>query len=204
MPKYPIIKDGTGMRKRGGSYNNNPRNCRSANRNNNNARNNNNGLRVVCGLPSTLLFESQLMGINWECPKESRPVPVVKSPKINQIGELSRVKPKRFPIYNIFDKRFSFCYNIDRNNSKFLLIIRKVNSMLQSVEGIYRKGKIELLETPSNLEESPVIITFLGDHSVKIAPQLMYFGMFTGGNQSTDEDFYLAEFRVNSDDKLDA
>ncbi len=42
---------GTPLRLRGGSWNNNGRNCRSANRNNNepDARNNNNGFRVVVG-----------------------------------------------------------------------------------------------------------------------------------------------------------
>ena len=42
---------------RGGSWINNPRNCRSAYRNNNNPRNdnNNNGFRVVSVAPSTLL-----------------------------------------------------------------------------------------------------------------------------------------------------
>ncbi|NJL40588.1 MAG: hypothetical protein HC840_03445 [Leptolyngbyaceae cyanobacterium RM2_2_4] len=41
---------------RGGSWNNNPRNCRSANRNRNlrDNRNNNIGFRVVCGVSSTL------------------------------------------------------------------------------------------------------------------------------------------------------
>ncbi|MFH7243554.1 MAG: SUMF1/EgtB/PvdO family nonheme iron enzyme [Spirulina sp.] len=40
--------------KRGGSWNNNPRNCRSACRNNNNPgdRNNNIGFRVVCEAPA--------------------------------------------------------------------------------------------------------------------------------------------------------
>jgi hypothetical protein len=33
--------------------------------------------------------------------------------------------------------------------------------MLKSVEGIYRNGKIEFLEPPSEAEGSPVIITFL-------------------------------------------
>ena len=33
--------------------------------------------------------------------------------------------------------------------------------MLRSVEGLYRNGKIELLETPKDLEESRVIVTFL-------------------------------------------
>jgi formylglycine-generating enzyme required for sulfatase activity len=42
---------GQTKKKRGGSWNNNPVNCRSAYRNNNNPRNDNNnqGLRVVCG-----------------------------------------------------------------------------------------------------------------------------------------------------------
>ncbi|OKH40081.1 hypothetical protein NIES2119_03920 [[Phormidium ambiguum] IAM M-71] len=40
--------------------------------------------------------------------------------------------------------------------------------MLQSVKGIYRNGKIELLETPSNLEEARVIVTFLTDNTVDL------------------------------------
>lgn len=63
---------------RGGSWNNNPRNCRSAyrNRNNRDKRNNNMGFRVVCMFPSTLQF----VGTDkWEfigCTEESRPIPV--------------------------------------------------------------------------------------------------------------------------------
>jgi hypothetical protein len=75
--------------------------------------------------------------------------------------------------------------------------------MLQAVKGIYKNGKIELLETPSNLEESPVIITFLSTLPVQNTPKLMYFGMFQGDNQATEEDFSLAEFRGDSDDSLD-
>ncbi len=33
--------------------------------------------------------------------------------------------------------------------------------MLQSIEGIYRNGKIELLETPADIEEAQVIVTFI-------------------------------------------
>ncbi len=33
--------------------------------------------------------------------------------------------------------------------------------MLHSVEGIYRNGKIELLETPADIEEAQVIVTFM-------------------------------------------
>jgi hypothetical protein len=33
--------------------------------------------------------------------------------------------------------------------------------MLQSVEGLYRNGKVELLETPPDVKEARVIVTFL-------------------------------------------
>jgi hypothetical protein len=33
--------------------------------------------------------------------------------------------------------------------------------MLNSVEGIYRDGKIELLETPASIKSARVIVTFL-------------------------------------------
>ncbi|MEO1622875.1 MAG: SUMF1/EgtB/PvdO family nonheme iron enzyme [Cyanobacteria bacterium J06632_3] len=55
-------KDGAGTPTRGGSWNNNPENCRSAIRNNNTpeTRNNNSGFRVVCSSASTLR-----LGENW-------------------------------------------------------------------------------------------------------------------------------------------
>ena len=37
--------------------------------------------------------------------------------------------------------------------------------MLQSVEGIYRNGKIKLLGSPDCAEETKVIVTFLGSTS---------------------------------------
>jgi hypothetical protein len=33
--------------------------------------------------------------------------------------------------------------------------------MLQSVEGIYQNGKVELLQVPSDVDEARVIVTFL-------------------------------------------
>jgi hypothetical protein len=36
--------------------------------------------------------------------------------------------------------------------------------MLKSVEGIYRCGKVELLEPPGAMEDSRVIVTFLPAH----------------------------------------
>ena len=39
--------------------------------------------------------------------------------------------------------------------------------MLQSITGVYKNGSIELTETPENIEESQVIVTFLEAKSQK-------------------------------------
>ncbi|MBW4429492.1 MAG: SUMF1/EgtB/PvdO family nonheme iron enzyme [Nostoc desertorum CM1-VF14] len=55
---------------RGGSWINNPENCRSAYRNNNNTRdnhNNNIGFRIVCAAGMSLHRESWQVGICREC-----------------------------------------------------------------------------------------------------------------------------------------
>ncbi|WP_071987509.1 SUMF1/EgtB/PvdO family nonheme iron enzyme [Crocosphaera watsonii] len=58
---------------RGGSWNNNPSNCRSANRNNNDPgnRNNNIGFRVVV-VRRAILGQNQWMGIYRVCKEKSR------------------------------------------------------------------------------------------------------------------------------------
>jgi hypothetical protein len=40
--------------------------------------------------------------------------------------------------------------------------------MMQTIEGIYRNGKIELSETPEDVQEARVIVTFLTDNSVDL------------------------------------
>jgi hypothetical protein len=41
--------------------------------------------------------------------------------------------------------------------------------MLRSFEGVFRQGKIELLESPPSDMEGKVIVTFLGNGSVDLA-----------------------------------
>lgn len=41
--------------------------------------------------------------------------------------------------------------------------------MLKSCEGVYRQGKVELLEAPPSDAEGKVIVTFLGTGSVDLA-----------------------------------
>ncbi len=43
--------------------------------------------------------------------------------------------------------------------------------MLNSVEGIYRNGQIELLETPRDVQEARVIVTFLPVHGPGQPPE---------------------------------
>jgi hypothetical protein len=62
--------------------------------------------------------------------------------------------------------------------------------MLQAVEGIYRNGTIELLELPSQIQESRVLVTFLAVPIVQ-APMFIWFGMFGGVGQSTEADFAI-------------
>ncbi|ALB43713.1 MULTISPECIES: hypothetical protein [Nostocales] len=75
--------------------------------------------------------------------------------------------------------------------------------MLQAIEGIYKDGKVELKELPSDISESFVIVTFLKSKKNHKKDQIMLFGMFSGNQQSTEADFEIAEFHGDSEDSLD-
>ncbi len=87
---------------RGGSWNNNPENCRSAYRNRNNPDNRNDvfGFRVACAAASTLLYQSWRMGIRRE---SQRRVQTCSSDggdgirKSTEPGSLVGVKAERLP-----------------------------------------------------------------------------------------------------------
>lgn len=91
--------------------------------------------------------------------------------------------------------------------------------MMQTVRGVYRDGRVELLEPPSGITEGEVLVIF-GQFSVGEAkstkdfykeksapdnsPRRLYFGMFSGeGKELTLEDFREAEFRGDDDGGLD-
>lgn len=75
--------------------------------------------------------------------------------------------------------------------------------MLQSIEGVYKHGKIELSELPSEVSESRVIVTFLEQKKTQAQKQIMQFGMFSGKRESTEEDFQVGEFHGDTEDALD-
>ena len=74
--------------------------------------------------------------------------------------------------------------------------------MLQTIQGIYRNGKVELAEIPTDITESQVFVTFFKPQSASLASQFMTFGMFSGSQQSTEADFRDAEFNDDIDDAL--
>ena len=75
--------------------------------------------------------------------------------------------------------------------------------MLQAFEGIYKNKVIELLEFSENIYESRVVITFLAAPSIPRTPIFIQFGMFAGTQQSTADDFEIAQFQGDTDDELE-
>ena len=75
--------------------------------------------------------------------------------------------------------------------------------MLKSVEGIYRQGKIELLEPPADVrDETRVIVTFLGSSPVDlqargIGPEQA--GKLRGRLKAFTEDWDSAEMDIYDD-----
>jgi hypothetical protein len=62
-------------------------------------------------------------------------------------------------------------------------------SMTAIVEGVYKQGKIELLQTPQGLPEGRVRVILIAEADrPKPSPRMMTFGMYPG-DTSTLEDF---------------
>jgi hypothetical protein len=66
--------------------------------------------------------------------------------------------------------------------------------MLTTIEGTYHEGKITLLETPNEVHEGRVLVTFLNDAGLKPAHRPIVFGQFGGEVLPTEEDFQIAEW----------
>ncbi|HZP85153.1 MAG TPA: hypothetical protein VFB21_26255 [Chthonomonadaceae bacterium] len=66
--------------------------------------------------------------------------------------------------------------------------------MTAIVEGIYKEGKVELLETPVGLREGRVRVILTEEPEEKPAPRYLQRGKYKGGRMSTLEDFKEAEW----------
>lgn len=63
------------------------------------------------------------------------------------------------------------------------------------VTGVYKHGKVELLETPMGLREGRVRVILTEEPESKPQPQYLVFGKYAGGRDTTLEDFKDAEWR---------
>jgi hypothetical protein len=72
---------------------------------------------------------------------------------------------------------------------------RKVTSMTAIVEGFFKQGKIELLETPRGLQEGRVRVILITAEQPNPPPRYLKFGKYPTGRMSTLEDFKDAEWR---------
>lgn len=72
--------------------------------------------------------------------------------------------------------------------------------MITTVEGVYKKGKINLLEMPVGVDEAQVLVTFLPNSVFKPTLQHMVYGQFAGKKMSTEDDFRLAEWRGETEE----
>ncbi len=63
------------------------------------------------------------------------------------------------------------------------------------IDGTYENGTVRLTEILPNIRSSKVIVTFLDSIEVKPMSRFITLGMFSGKQQSTAEDFKIAEFQ---------
>lgn len=66
--------------------------------------------------------------------------------------------------------------------------------MTTMVTGIYKDGKIELLETPAGLPEGRVRVLLMPEEQPKPAPRYLVRGKYKGEKDTTLEDFKDAEW----------
>ncbi len=71
--------------------------------------------------------------------------------------------------------------------------------MTAIVDGIYKQGKIELLQPPNDLPEGPVRVIVIAENRPKPPPRMITYGMYPG-DTSTLEDFKFTEWQKKWDD----
>ncbi len=70
----------------------------------------------------------------------------------------------------------------------------EVSAMVAVVEGIYKEGKLELLEQPEGLPEGRVRVVLYPEDSSGPEPRYLQPGKYKSGKMSTLEDFKEAEW----------
>jgi hypothetical protein len=63
------------------------------------------------------------------------------------------------------------------------------------VPGVYKQGKVELLETPVGLRDGKVRVLLIQEPEPAPVPQYLVYGKYSGGRDITLEDFKDAEWQ---------
>jgi hypothetical protein len=71
---------------------------------------------------------------------------------------------------------------------------KEMQTMARTVAGIYKDGRIELLETPIGVREGRVLVTLVEMDKGGAAPRYLQPGKYQTGRMSTEEDFKIAEW----------
>ncbi len=71
--------------------------------------------------------------------------------------------------------------------------------MPTTIAGIYKDGKVELLETPPGIREGRVQVTLSEDSTAAATPHLLQYGKYAQGRLSTEADFLSAEWHGGSE-----
>ena len=67
--------------------------------------------------------------------------------------------------------------------------------MAKTVVGVYRDGRIELLDTPACIREGRVQVTLVEIGDCGVSPRYLMPGKYQTGRMSTEEDFEMVEWR---------
>lgn len=71
--------------------------------------------------------------------------------------------------------------------------------MTATVTGVYRRGRLELLEEPLGVREGRVNVTIEETAETQAETRFLEFGKYQGGRGSTSEDFKEAEWHGESE-----
>ena len=78
---------------------------------------------------------------------------------------------------------------------------KELQTMARTVAGIYKDGRIELLESPTGIREGRVLVTLVEMDKSSAAPHYLVPGKYHTGRMSTEEDFKIAEW--HGDEEFD-
>ena len=66
--------------------------------------------------------------------------------------------------------------------------------MLETVEGVYQDGKVELKEYPAGVQRARVLVTFLTEEEEGAERRILQYGKYAGMIRFSEDDFKAAEW----------